>query len=292
MITLHNEFLTVSVDEKGAQLCSVKGADGTEYIWQADPAVWGRHAPLLFPVIGRLKDSQYTLEGKTYTIGAHGFARDALFEVVEQSDAAVALRITDTAETLEKWPFRFALTVTFTLEGDKLTKTCQVDNRDDRTMYYELGSHDGFNAPNCPGQKMSDWAIRIPGLNVLEPYGMDESCMMTPKGERSIDLPQGRIPLKPMTYGLDTIVLSDLPNRTAQLVDGEDRVRVTMDFADYDYLALWTMDLPVDTNYVCIEPWTTLPDAVFAGRDLTEKAGIRALEAGKSEKRTYVTRFS
>ena len=292
MITLNNEFLTVSIDEKGAQLCSVKGADGTEYIWQADPKVWGRHAPLLFPVIGRLKDSQYTLEGKSYTIGAHGFARDTLFQVAEQSGTAVSLRITDTPETLEKWPFRFALTVTFALEGSTLRKTCKVENRDDRTMYYELGSHDGFNAPNCAGEQMSDWAIRIPGLDVLEPYGMDESFMMTPRGERKIDLPQGRIPLKPMTYGLDTIVLSDLPARRAELVDGEGRARVTMEFEDYDYLALWTMDMPIDTNYVCIEPWTTMPDAVFAGRDLTEKAGIRALEAGKSEERTYITRFS
>ena len=291
MIILKNEVLTAAIDEKGAQLCSVKGADGTEYIWQADPKVWGRHAPLLFPVIGRLKDSRYTLEGKTYTIGAHGFARDAMFEVAEQSETSVSLRITDTPETLEKWPFRFALTVTFTLEGNTLRKTCKVDNRDDRTMYYEIGSHDGFNAPNCPGETMSDWAIRIPGVEVLEPYGMDESFMMTPKGERKIDLEGGRIPLKPMTYGLDTIVLSDLPVRKAQLVDGAGKARVTMEFEDYDYLALWTMDLPMDTNYVCIEPWTTMPDAVFVGRDLSEKAGIRTLEPGQSEERTYLTRF-
>ena len=291
MIILKNEVLTAAIDEKGAQLCSVKGADGTEYIWQADPKIWGRHAPLLFPVIGRLKDSQYTLEGRTYTIGAHGFARDTVFTVAEQSETSVSLRITDTPETLEKWPFAFALTVTFTLDGSKLVKTCQVDNRDERTMFYELGSHDGFNAPNRPGEQMSDWAIRIPGVDLLEPYGMDEACMMTPRGERKIDLPEGRIPLKPMTYGLDTIVLSDLPSRTAELVDGKGQVRVAMDFEDYDYLALWTMDMPIDTNYVCIEPWTTLPDAVFVGRDLSEKAGIRTLEPGQSEKRTYTTRF-
>ena len=292
MITIKNEVLTAAIDEKGAQLCSVKGADGTEYIWQADPKVWGRHAPLLFPLVGRLKDGQYTLEGKTYTIGTHGFARDTVFEVAEQTESAVSFRITDTPETLEKWPFRFALTVTFALEGNSLRKTCQVDNRDVRTMYYELGSHDGFNAPNRPGEQMSDWAIRLPGLTTLEPYGMDEACMMTPRGGQTISLPDGRIPLKPMTYGLDTIVLSDLPQRTAQLVDGRDQVRVSMEFDDYDYLALWTMDLPIDTNYVCIEPWTTLPDAVFVGRDLSEKAGIRTLEAGKSETRTYITRFS
>lgn len=291
MITLKNEVLTAAIDQKGAQLCSVKGKDGTEYIWQADPKVWGRHAPLLFPVIGRLKDSQYTLEGKTYTIGAHGFARDAMFEVVEQSETSVSLRITDSPETLEKWPFAFALTVTFALDGDKLRKTCQVENRSDRTMYYELGSHDGFNAPNCSGEQMSDWAVRLPGVDTLEPYGMNESCMLTVK-ERKLPLEHGRIPLKPMTYGLDTIVLSDLPCRTAQLVDGNDRVRVTMEFEDYDYLALWTMDMHEDTNYVCIEPWTTLPDAEFVGRDLTEKAGIRALAAGQSEQRTYTTRFS
>ena len=286
MIILKNEVLTVSVDEKGAQLCSVKGADGTEYIWQADPAVWGRHAPLLFPVIGRLKDSQYTLEGKTYTIGSHGFARDAMFTVAEQSETAVSLRITDTPATLEKWPFRFALTVTFTLEGNTLRKTCKVDNRDDRTMYYELGSHDGFNAPNCPGEKMSDWAIRIPGMDVLEPYGMDESFMMTPKGERRIDLTEGRIPLKPMTYGLDTIVLSDLPTRSAQLVvDDIQILKLTSHGKDIYYTLDGTEPTDQSEKYkkpIELEEGSTVVKAITVNSD-----GIPSLTVTK----TYTIKF-
>ena len=291
MITLHNDLLTVQIDLVGAQLCSVKNTAGTEYIWQADPAIWNRHAPLLFPVIGRLQDSQYTLNGKTYTIGSHGFARDAQFEVAEQNETAVSFRLTESPETLAVYPFPFVLTVTYILEGNKLTKACRVGNPSEKTMYYELGGHDGFVAPLSEGEVMDDYAILLPGVDTLEPYGMDpETFMITPK-ERKLPLDHGRVPLKPAVYGLDTIILGDLPQRRAILADKAGRPRVTLDFPDFPYLGIWTQGKPFDTNYVCIEPWTTLPDATFVGRDLTEKAGIRALPAGQSETLVYTTIF-
>ena len=289
MITLKNNFLTVEIDDLGAQLCSVKNAAGTEYIWQADPAVWGRHAPLLFPVIGRLQGSQYTHNGTTYSIPAHGFARDSLFSVVDQSDCRVSLRLTHSQETLAVYPFPFTLTVTYTLDGTRLEKACTVENTGEAQMLYELGGHDGFVAPLDAGETMADYAILVPGVDVLHPYGMNEQAMLTPKGP-SWPLEQGRIPLKPSTYSLDTIILDQLQGK-AMLVNKEGKARVTMDFTGFPYLGLWTQDMPADTNYVCIEPWTTLPDGIFVGRALADKQGIRTLEAGQSETLTYTTTF-
>ena len=97
--TLSNDLLTVSIQDAGAQLCSVRSAGGTEYLWQADPAVWGRHAPLLFPLIGRLQDSQYTLDGRAWSISTHGFARDAQFQVSEQGPTALSFQLEDSEET-------------------------------------------------------------------------------------------------------------------------------------------------------------------------------------------------
>ena len=292
MIVLHNDRLTVSIDPKGAQLCSVKAPDGTEYIWQADPAIWNRHAPLLFPVIGRLADSSYTLNDKTYTIGAHGFCRDALFTVARHDDTTAVFQLTDSPDTLAVWPFRFVLTVTFTLADNKLKKSVKVENRSGDTMYFELGGHDGFNAPLSPGETMSDYAVVLPGVEELHPYGMDEACMMLEKS-KVYPLDHGRIDLKPYHYdGLDTVVL-DLPEQaTAMLVDKSGKARVTVECPDYTFLALWTQNKPFDTNYVCIEPWTTMPDARFCGRGLNDKRGIRTLGAGKNTVIAYTTTFN
>jgi len=290
MVTLKNEFLTVQIEDTGAQLCSVKNARGTEYIWKADPAVWGRHAPLLFPVIGRLQNGQYELNGKTYTIPTHGFARDTLFSVVEQTDTAVSFRLTDSPETLAVWPFPFVLTVTYILEDNRLIKSCRVENRSDKTMYYELGGHDGFTAPLEEGETMADYAIIFPGVDAIQPYGMNEAAMLTLK-ETTYPLEQGRIPLSPAHYGLDTIILDELPQHRALLVDAAGRPRVTLDFPDFPYLGIWTAAKPFDTNYICIEPWSTLPDGTFVGRGLADKAGIRTLAPGAGETLTYTTTF-
>lgn len=289
-VTLHNGVLTAVIDELGAQLCSVKTADGTERIWQADPKVWGRHAPLLFPVIGRLKDSRYTLGGKTYEIGSHGFARDSVFTVGSRSDSSVSFVLRESPETLAMWPFPFVLTVTFTLLGSRLIKTCMVENPGGETMYYEIGSHDGFRAALEPGEVMADYAVTIPGVDTLHPYGMDETAMMTPK-DREIHLTDGRIDLKPMTYGLDTIVLDEFSTKSVRLVDKSGRARVTLDFDGFPYLGLWTMDMEQDTNYVCLEPWSTLPDAAFVGRGLEDKAGICTLAPGAARTHSYTVTF-
>lgn len=289
-VTLKNQVLTVLIEDAGAQLCSVKNTAGTEYIWQADPAIWGRHAPMLFPIIGRLKDNQYDLKGTTYTIPTHGFARDSRFDVVAQSDTSVTFRLTHSEQTLAVWPFPFTLDVTYALEGNRLIKTFRVDNPGQEPMLYELGGHDGFVAPLEAGETMDDYAILIPGMDALSPYGMDEACMITPKSVTH-PLEGGRIPLKPSVYGLDTIILGDLPQSRAILADKAGRPRVTLDFPGFPYLGLWTPDKPFDTNYVCIEPWSTLPDATFVGRELAGKAGIRTLPAGQSEELTYTTTF-
>ena len=198
--TLSNDLLTVSIQDAGAQLCSVRSAGGTEYLWQADPAVWGRHAPLLFPLIGRLQDSQYTLDGRAWSISTHGFARDAQFQVSEQGPTALSFQLEDSEETRRVYPFSFVLTVTYTLEGSRLTKAHRVENRSAVPMLYELGGHDGFRTPLEPGETMADYAVTISGVEELRPYGMDSRCMLT-IGEARFPLEEGASPCLPGPSG-------------------------------------------------------------------------------------------
>ncbi len=283
MITIQNESLTVTIDPLGAQLKSIF-AYGREYLWQGDPAIWGKRAPILFPVIGRMREGQYQVDGRTYSIPAHGFANVTTFAVTAQTATSVTFSMEHSQETLAVYPFPFRLFISFSLEGSTLHKSHRVENPGDSPLYYQVGGHDGFAVPFHPGEHMDDCHIRIPGVETFSPYEFDEAVTLcTPS--RTLPAPGGIFPLKPSTFGLDSVVLDSPPSHRAELLDGAGTVRLAVDFPDMDYITLWTK--PMNTNYVCIEPWTSLPDANFVGRKLREKAGIRRLEGGKSEALGY-----
>ena len=259
--TIQNQCLTVQVEDLGAQLASIRTPDGEEYLWQGDPDIWARRAPILFPFIGRLREGSYDLDGTAYAISTHGFARDMAFTVTEQGPDRVSLRLTDTPETRAVYPFAFGLTVTYALEGNRLVKSHRVENRSDRDMLYELGAHDGFRVPG----PMKEWSVRLSSLEAVRLYGMDGQLMVTPPGE-PIPLTEGALPLTPASFGLDTLILDSPPGARAVLTDPLGRPRVAVTFPGFPYLGLWTADKPFDTGYVCIEPWSSLPDATFVGR--------------------------
>lgn len=285
-ITLHNKHLTVVLSTLGAEVQSITTAKGTELMWQADPAVWGRHAPLLFPIIGRLRDQSYTLNGKPISISQHGFARDSEFTVERQSDHAVTLSLSDSEATRAVYPFSFRLSITYRLKGASLTKSHTVTNCSKGPMPYEIGGHDGFCTDWPGGGTMSDYSIAFPGLDAIQPFGMDENCFLTPE-KLDYPLTDGALPLPPRVHGLDTVVLEGLKTKQVTLQSKKCPLRLTLDFADFDYLGIWTKPVDFDTNYVCIEPWTTLPECSFVGSELTDKAGIRVLGSGESETLAY-----
>ena len=290
MDRLTNGILTAEINPKGAELTSLV-LDGIERIWQADPAIWGRHAPLLFPVIGRLKNQEYELDGEMVHMPMHGFCRDRMFDTIEKDDTHVRYRTQDDAETKAVYPFSFTLEIEFELNGSTLIKRHFVTNHSDRQMPFEVGGHEAYATTLLPGEKMSDYAIAFEGTEHLNPFAMDENGMM--------GLPKGHIPLEagllwqlPKDVGLDTIVLEELPVRRAALVCPKNGKSVTVEFEDFPYLGIWTADRGVDSNYICIEPWTTLPDGHFLGRKLTDKPGICILERGEMRELAYRMTFA
>lgn len=285
-ITLKNDQLTVVISTHGAEIQTLTNAAGTQLMWIADKSIWGRHAPLLFPIIGRLKDQQYTLDGTVIKIAQHGFARDTEFTVEAQDETSVTLSITDSEKTKPIYPFSFKLTVTYVLDGASLKKTHTVTNLSDEVMPYELGGHDGYLLALFDGETMSDYAIEFPGQDAIYPFGMDENCFLTPE-KLTYKLTDGKLPLPPKVFGLDTVVLEDLPVHQATLCNKKNGIRITVDFPEFDYLGIWTKPVDFDTNYICIEPWTTLPECTFVGTDLKDKKGIRLLNPSQTESLSY-----
>lgn len=289
MDILQNGILTAAINPKGAELTSLE-RDGIQRIWGGDPAIWGRHSPLLFPLIGRLIHQQYELDGRLIDAPMHGFCRDRLFETVEKTGTLVRYRTQDDEGTRAVYPFSFTLEVEFSLEEDTIVKRHRVTNRSDVEMPFELGGHDAYRTTLIPGETMADYAVAFQGLDHLEPFGMDENGVLE-QAKGYIPLTGGVLDKLPQDVGLDTIVLENLPVRKATLFSRKSERRVTVEFEDFPYLGIWTAQKGVVTNYLCIEPWSTLPDGHFMGRKLTDKPGIQILDPGESRTLTYRTTF-
>lgn len=289
-LQLSNEFFQISVDPEGAELRSVLDATEREWLWQGNPEFWAGQAPLLFPFVGRMRDKEYRYQEQVYSAENHGFARHSTFQIQNQSQSSVTLSLEHSEQTLKGYPFPFQLEVTYRLEGTTLQKHHRVYNPSTAPLYYELGGHDGFRLGFFPGDHFSEYQVEIPGLATFSPYEFDENVLLLPP-KRSISTPEGRIPLNFGELGLDCYILEDLPQRRANLLDREGRCRLSLSFPDFPFLTLWAPYWKENPPFLCIEPWSSLPDCTFVGPDLVDKIKIRRLEGQQEETLSYETQF-
>lgn len=286
--TLQTGRMAATISTHGAELMHLLDESGTERLWQGDAAVWDRRAPLLFPFIGRLKGETYTVDGTPYRIPIHGFAPESDFSVVSASDTALHLRLTDTPETLRHYPFPFVLDVSFCVKENQLTKTFCMTNTGGRTLWYALGGHEGYRTAIAPGETTADAYIQYTGETALHPLMSDDQLFLLPQ-KRTLPLKDGRLALRPGLFAQDALILDDLHTRTLTLVQGHGSIQV--DFPDFPYVGIWSHPT-IPSDYVCLEPWSSLPDFHAPGTELSEKWGVRRLEACASETLSYTITVS
>lgn len=290
IFSLANEQLHVEISNKGAELQSVI-ANGIERLWEGDPAVWGRKAPLLFPLIGRLRDSYYELHGEAITAPMHGFCRDRLFSAQQISENEIRFTTRDDNETRLVYPFAFELTVIYQLNGSTLTKTHLIKNLSNEAMPFEIGGHEAYATHLLPDETMSDYYIAFesaPGS--LEMFSMDEKGILSlPKIPVMLD--EGKLRNTPEQLSIDTIVLEKIPGSQVTLGAITHDYTTTVSFPDFPYLGIWTMAGQADPRYICIEPWSALPDGYFMERELSKKPGVQSITPGEEAKLTYTIAF-
>lgn len=282
---IQNQFLQVRVAAHGAELRSVKGADGTEYLWQGDPAYWPDRAPNLFPYVARLTDGSYYLDGQLYHMNIHGFAPYRDFSLKERTDTRLVLELTADPEMLATYPRQFAFRVTYQLEGSTLTVTFEVENKDWRTMYFGLGGHPGFQVPLRDGKRFEDYRLRFETPCRPRRIGFTSDCFLDGT-DHAFALEQDQF--LPLSHGLfddDAIVLKNMSHRVILETDGDPR-SVTVEFPDMDYLGLWHRP-KTDAPYLCIEPWCSLPSTTGKIAVLEEQADLIALHPNKIYRNTW-----
>ncbi len=279
--TIENDYLRVRVQSKGAELCSVvKKETGEELLWQADPEVWGRHAPILFPYCGRLRGGAFTHKGVSYEGGQHGFARDLEHTLVEQGTDTITLCLEANVLTMEKFPFAFKLFSTFRLSGETVHHSIRVQNDGDEPMPFGFGYHPAFLCPFDGAHKAEDYVLRFeqPESPLVIETGEDDGLVT---GETRVYFDgQTDIPLRDGFFDHDSTCFSRLRSKTFSLVEKDTGRRVTVDIEGYPYVLMWSAKGPI--RFVCIEPWHSLPDARTATGVWTEKLDTVRLAPGES----------
>jgi len=290
MTYLENEQLSIAINAKGAELQKItrKGTETeTEYLWNANPEYWGKHSPILFPIVGTLKDDTYYHEGKAYHLPRHGFARDKTFEVTASEKTTASFELKSDAATKEVYPFDFLLQVKYTLEGNELTTRYKVANKDADAMYFSIGGHPAFNLPLEEGLKYNDYYLELDTAETAGRWPLDNG-LLKKEPQQLLDN-ERKIYLSHELFRRDAIVLKHLKSKTITLKSDAGKDGLTMNIEGFPYLGIWAAP---DAPFVCIEPWCGITDSVDHNQELASKEGIMKLEAGEDwEKEWRVTFF-
>lgn len=286
LITIQNEQIKLTVDTLGAQMMHLQSSDGTEYLWQGDPAYWEDRSPVLFPFIGRLTGNSYQYKGKVYPMGIHGFAASGEFSPVEQKADSVTLELCSTLQTKVQYPFDFSLRITYALQKRTLKITYSVKNQDGKILPFGIGGHPGFNVPLVKGEHFEDYKIEFSQACRPDRVGFTPQVYLSGIDE-AYPLENDRVlPLRHDLFDEDAVILKNMAREVTLKSEVSGR-GVTVSYPDMPYLGIWHWPR-TDAPYVCIEPWTSLPARQDVVEEFTCKSDMLQLAPGK----TYETAWS
>lgn len=287
---LENDVLRVTINSLGAEMTSIlKKETGEELLWQADPAVWNRHAPILFPYCGRLKDGKFTHKGVTYQGGGHGFARDMEHALHAQNDGTLSLCLEANALTMEKYPFAFKLITTYRLEGMAVHHAVAVTNDGDDPMHFGVGYHPGINCPFDAAHTIADYSFVFdtPETPTVIETGAENGLVTGKTSLHGKD--ETVIPITDHLFDGDSICFKGLQSKTLSVVEANSNRRVTFGIEGFPYVLIWSAKGPV--QFVCVEPWFGLPDPENATGEWNEKPAAITLAPGGTWNTELVIQF-
>jgi galactose mutarotase-like enzyme len=271
-LTIHNHTLRASFSPIGAEWTSlIDRHDDHELLWQGDPSVWAGQAPILFPVIGVQSGDAIRVDGASYPHPKHGFFRKRVCSVRRHVDHEIVFELRSDAETLAQYPFEFAFRVGYSLDGNTLTHTFEVENTGDRPMPFHLGGHPAF-------QLFGESYIDFDEPETASIYGVSPTGLLTPDSVPYLN-GESRIRITPTTFVPDALVFKSLKSRGVELGFEHSTRRIRVDFPDFPYLGIWAKP---GAPYVCIEPWIGCADTVGREVEMAEKENVRILQPGES----------
>ena len=288
MLNLVSHTAHVEINLRGAEITSFRSlVTGREYLWQADPVQWAHHAPLLFPIIGRLPSDTYLHEGQAYNLSPHGFANHQKFELLAQDAASCTLQLTSSAASYAVYPFEFVLQIHYELRASILTVGWRVSNpMASRELLFSIGAHPAFGCPLRPevGERFEDYAIHFDHPVVLHRQLLHHDL----RTGLIATIPQEPTML-PLSYSLFTngaLIFNqvDFVCLTLRKADKTGPF-VRVQFDEFPYLGLWTKG--PGAAFICIEPWQGISSVIDPPQELRNKEGIMVLAPGREYAVSY-----
>lgn len=267
--TLKNDFLQLSVSDFGAEMQSIKSCETQrEYLWQGDATVWGGRSPLLFPIVGRMVDDKLKTEEGAFVMPKHGFARKSTFTVNSHSENSLVLLLTDNEETARIYPYKFELTVSYSLFEKVLVVSFSVRNTDRKKIYFSIGAHPGFNCT------MGD-VLEFEEKETAETFLMNSEGYLFKK-EMLLD-DTNQLIIKPYTFKKDALMLEGLKSKSVMLKTEDSHIKVS--FWGAPYLGIWAKP---GAKFVCLEPWFGINDWQQADYPFENKPGVLGLKVDET----------
>lgn len=285
MKTLSNDRLTIRVKEMGAELSSIVArATGKEYLWQADPAFWKRHSPVLFPIVGAVWENTYRYKGKAYPLSQHGFARDRMFSLVEETASEVRFRLNSDEESLRLYPFPFSLEIGYRLAGNRVEVLWSVKNTGGEKMYFQIGAHPAFYYPDYRADQDARGYFSFDKTEGLT-YRLIREKGCLDAQTYALSLQDGLLPLDTHTFDKDALIFENGQLRKVSLLDTSRRPYLTLHFTA-PVVGLWS---PPTKNapFVCIEPWYGRCDPADYAGTWEEKDWMQSLQPGEAFDASY-----
>ncbi len=265
---LSNSILSAVIKTCGAELISLKNNSGEEYIWEGNPDFWGKHAPVLFPIVGTLKNNEYRYQKKYYSMSRHGFARDMKFKIKTQSATQIVYSLTANDATQEMYPFDFELEISYTLVEKKLTVCYTVINNSNERMPFSIGGHPAFALP----EPFENYALAFEKAEHLVRYPL-ENDLLSNTGVL-IPTKDNFLPLSYPLFEKDALVFKHLESNKITLFENQ-KPRLHFHFEDFENFGIWTKN---QAPFICLEPWLGYSDTVSSNGNFEEKEGIRWVE--------------
>lgn len=274
--TIKNNDISVSILHTGAEICSIKSqTTQQEYMWDATPQIWGSFAPVLFPIIGSLKDNSYVYKHKRYSVPKHGFIRNNKdLKVESKSDDCLILKYRYNEDSLKMYPFKFVFYITFQLSGNKLIVNHRVENLGENEMLFSLGAHPAFKCPIHSNDIYEDYYIEFDGIETSDTWEIDSNGLTTGNTKAMLNNTH-TLPLTKTLFNEDALIFKNLKSNKATLKCKHHNKQISVSFPDFNYLGIWAKP---NAPFVCIEPWLGITDNQNSIGNFEDKEGLIKLK--------------
>ncbi len=262
-----NFFATIN--HKGAELISLKNSNNNrEYIWNGNPAFWGKHSPVLFPIVGTLKNNSYSYNSATYNMPRHGFARDLDFELINKSESSVVFSLSSSKETKINYPFDFELQIIYSLDNNKLNISYKIINNNETKMPFSIGAHPAFALP----ESFDCYSLFFDKNDSLISYQLDNDLLSDQTFE--IKTEKNSLPLSYALFENDALIFKKIESKSITIIENKNPI-LKVNYGNFPHLGLWTKP---NAKFICIEPWLGYSDTNNTSGNIMEKEAIQFID--------------